>query len=276
MRLRLGIAMCACLLAIAGTAAGFTFNDPALDAAVRGATGYSGPPTGDIAPADVAGITTLDASHQGIADLSGIQNLTNLNVLGLGFNNITSVALLTGLTNLVSLDLGFGSPLDADFDIMNSTANQITDVSPLATLINLQYLNLGGNAGITDINILGNMDSLAALILGYSTIADFTPLNDVATQLSMFFSVSTGMTDTDVDQIVSTMVNLQVMGLTQISDISSLTGLTSLAGVLLGGCTISDYSVMAQWSSLAQLALLYCPLLTSLDVLNGLNLPIVS
>ena len=113
-----------------------TFPDENMEAAIRDALGK---PAGEaITPAELAGLTELPATMQGITDLSGIEYCTNLIGLNLWGNQISDLSPLASLTNLTTLGLW---------------ANQISDISPLASLTSLEYLHLGVNQ-ISDISPL--------------------------------------------------------------------------------------------------------------------------
>ncbi len=113
-----------------------TFADENLEAGIRAALGK---PAGEaITPAELAGLTALDARMRGITDLSGIEYCINLTVLGLMGNQISDLSPLASLTNLTYLNLG---------------ANQISVLSPLASLTNLTWLYLRANR-ISDISPL--------------------------------------------------------------------------------------------------------------------------
>ena len=88
----------------------------------------------------------------------------NVTVLLLGLNEITDVTPLSTLTDLQMVTLN---------------GNQINDITPLSTLINLQELYLYNNQ-ITDISPLANLTNLGgpfgALDLGKNLITDISPL----------------------------------------------------------------------------------------------------
>ena len=81
------------------------FPDPALERAVREAIGK---PSGRLAPSDLVGLTTLDASGLGITDIEGLQYGVDLTTLLLGSN------------------------------IESGARNRIQDIAPLRTLTNLE------------------------------------------------------------------------------------------------------------------------------------------
>ncbi|MDR1563466.1 MAG: cell wall-binding repeat-containing protein, partial [Oscillospiraceae bacterium] len=73
---------------------------------------------------------------------------------------ISDISPLANLTNLNYLELG---------------ENQISDISPLANLTNLTVLDLGTNQ-IIDISSLSNLTNLTSLTLNYNQISNISPL----------------------------------------------------------------------------------------------------
>lgn len=136
------------------------FPDPSLDAIVREAIGI---PEGPIYQNDVDTLSQLNAVNQGIANLDGSQCLTNLVEANLFWNQISDISPLTGLSNLEILVLG---------------DNQIIDISPLTNLTNLELLHLADNQ-ISDIGPISGLTNLWYLGLSYNQISDITPLLDM-------------------------------------------------------------------------------------------------
>ncbi len=103
----------------------------------------------------------------------------DLTTLRLDTNAISNLTPLAKLIHLEYLDLGFGDPMEenSNVDMMADDANAITSLSPLSTLVNLEYLNVAGNAGITDISVISSLPNLEELWLGHSALAGkFSPL----------------------------------------------------------------------------------------------------
>ena len=123
-----------------GVVPALAFADSALQAAVEAAAAASG---------DAAGLVTLTAKEQGIADLGGIEQLTRLEVLDLYGNEIRDLSPLAGLTRLRYLDLG---------------GNRVEEILPLASLKSLQVLLLPGNS-VTEVSALAGLDSLQSVDL---------------------------------------------------------------------------------------------------------------
>ncbi len=254
-----------------------TFNDPALLAAVKtqweSATGgtLSTPPQ-DTELANPL-FTTLTANGLGITDLTGLQACTSLTELNLGWNQITSLAPISGLTSLLHLDVGMGVDLmDNDIDPMQTGTNLITDLSPLAGLVNLEYLSIIGNTGITSIAAISTLDSLFSLWLGSNPITSFTPLSDVADTLALLVFIDNGVKNSDIP-IINGLVNLQGLGLLaeeNLTDISGLTGISPsfIFAVLMA--PITDISVVSNYTNLQMLEASQCQL-TVLPDLSGLT-----
>ena len=119
-------------------AATFAFADSALQVAV------------DEAVASASGaLVSLNANGRGIADLGGIEQLTQLEALDLAHNAIRDLSPLAGLRQLRLLDL---------------SNNQIEEVSPLGSLEQLQVLILAHNA-VQNLAAILELDSLHSVDL---------------------------------------------------------------------------------------------------------------
>ena len=104
------------------------FPDENLEAVIRDALDK---PEGDITPAELAGLTMLNAEVLRITDLTGIEYCTNLSELDLDINQISDISPLASLTSLEMLSL---------------TANQISDITPLVENSGLSgTISLGNN-----------------------------------------------------------------------------------------------------------------------------------
>ena len=121
------------------TGVALVFADSALQSAVEQAA----------AAGDAAGLVSLTAKERGIADLTGIEQLTRLEVLDLYGNEIRHLSPLAQLTRLRYLDLG---------------SNRVEEVTALESLQGLQVLLLADNA-VTDVSALAGLDSLQSVDL---------------------------------------------------------------------------------------------------------------
>jgi len=135
-----------------------TFPDSNLEAAIREAINK---PEGLIYISDLESLTDLIAIQRGISDLTGLEYCKNLQYkLDLQGNNISDISPLAGLANLQGLDLN---------------DNNISDISPLAGLTNLEWLVFTDN-NISDISPLAGLTSLKSLDLVHNNISDISPL----------------------------------------------------------------------------------------------------
>jgi len=128
--------------------------------------------------AELSGSEPLDISH-----LSGLINLTNLEITA---EHISDISPLSGLTNLTSLGLNCNnisdiSPLSGMSMLRHIFLinNQITDTLTLKTLTNLQNVYLQGNA-LTAVPELSTMSNLLLLDLSHNYISDISNLSKLS------------------------------------------------------------------------------------------------
>ncbi|OBR89825.1 internalin B precursor [Clostridium ragsdalei P11] len=119
-------------------------------------------PQGAIHKSDVDYLTHLEIEgHEGAeADISGIEDMTNLQDLTISFGKIKNIDKLKELTNLKTLHL---------------EGLELTDISWLKELKNLETLFLDGNK-ISDISVLKNLSKLESLSLKDNNITDISTL----------------------------------------------------------------------------------------------------
>ena len=170
-----------------------TFKDENLEQVVRDTIHK---PTGDIFKSDVKNITLLSGVYKKINDISGIENLTNLQELNLNDNEISDISPLKDLNNLKYLYLN---------------SNKISDINPLTNLTRLESLNLGTNR-ISDIKPLSNLTNLNRLFLDLCTnraVASgesnnitpnlFFAAGNFVKDLSPIFNIYPNLTDKDFE-----------------------------------------------------------------------------
>jgi Leucine-rich repeat (LRR) protein len=166
------------------------FKDENLEQAVRNKINKQ---SGDIYISDVKNVISLDASDKGIKDISGIENLTNLQIFDLSHNQINDISVLSGLTNLQTLNLSY---------------NQISDMSKLRGLSNLQTLNLNNNQ-ISDISAVQGLNNLKALNLSNNKISDISPLKGL-TNLQTLWLNNNQISDTDKESLKNILSNCNI------------------------------------------------------------------
>ena len=200
--------------------------DPALRAAIRGELGIL--PDVPLTKEELPRLHYLDADQKGVRNITGLAFATNLRELHLSENPITDLHPLASLTQLESLDLWGLSP-----DTLN------LDLRPLAELINLEKLSLGKNR-IADIHLLAGLRNLRTLELAHNDISDIRPLAALTNlkELSLKWNKITDI------HLLAKLKSLRTLDLSynNISDISPLANLTQLRTLWIQENLITDFT----------------------------------
>jgi|GEM_PF-3036622 hypothetical protein len=128
-----------------------------------------GKPWGAILPADVSGITNIDARDKGITSLEGLQYCASLNVLRLQGNDVRDLSPLSEISGLLEVFLDDNT--------------QITDISPLANHPYLHRLRIH-RTNVTDFRAfdghtgLRNIEYHGAKITDLSTLPSLPNLRE--------------------------------------------------------------------------------------------------
>ena len=218
--------------------------DANLAAALRETLGL--PPGAAITSDALRNLTRLDAKGRGIADLTGLEYAVNLTWLDLG-----------------------GTTIDGEW-----RENPISNVSPLASLTNLELLDLA-STGVSDVSSLASLTNLERLYLASTFVSDVSSLASLTNLRTLYLG---GPFVSDVSSLVS-LTNLRTLYLsgTLVSDVSSLASLTNLRWLSLSGPAVSDVSSLATFTNLEELYLWGTDVsdvsaLASLTNLEGLGL----
>ena len=242
-------------------------------------------PGAPITPDEMVGLERLWAPGGGgedsIVDLRGLECATRLEFLGLSGHRISDLSPLSTLASLRRLELG---------------GNHISDLSPLAGLTALQLLYLSQNREL-DLSTLSGLPALEQLYLASSEISDVSGLSGLpaleylnlrrnrisdASPLSGLPALEELVLTENRELEVSTLAELTVKDLDlthcEISDLSTLTGLTALVELDLSYNQISDMSPLTGLTSLVNLYLTDnqisdVPPLSGLTALKNLRLP---
>ena len=211
--------------------------DPNLRAAIAEALGKN--PNAPITVEEMERLGKLDARNRGIRDLTGLQFATNLIRLNLRDNQISDLSPLAGLINLRELRL------DHNF-------TGISDLSPLAGLINLEILDFSFDT-VSDLSLLplAGMTRLKYLHFTDCNVSDLSPLAGLVNLESLGFNRNNV---SDLSPLAG-LVNLKFIGTWghAISDLSALAGLTKLEEINFCGGNISDISPLAGLTGLKEL-----------------------
>ena len=196
--------------------------DPNLRAAIAEELGKSH--NAPITVEEMERLGSLSAGHRDIRDLTGLQFATNLRWLNLTVNPISDLSPIAGLINLRYLHFGRS----------NSEPNdgvRVSDLSPIAGLINLEKLHVD-TTNVSDLSPIAGLIKLEWLHFDVSNISDLSPL--------------------------AGLINLKRMGTWggPVSDLSPLAGLTKLEEVLICGGNISDLPPLSGLPNLRELYLI--------------------
>ena len=213
--------------------------DPDLRTAIAEELGKS--PNAPITAEEMKRLRELDVRDRNIHDLTGLQFATNLIRLDLGRwgdpgNQVSDLSPLAGLINLQQLFLD---------------RNQVSDLSPLAGLINLHELLINRNP-ISDLSPLRGLKNLKYLWMEDTLVSDFSPLRGLTNLVEFYFHHSFV---SDLSPLAG-LINLERIhfsGNRGVSDLSPLTGLVNLKRIGSWGHSISDLSPLAGLTKLERI-----------------------
>ena len=180
-------------------------------------------PNAPIIVEDMERLRRLEAQNRGIKDLTGLQFATNLRSLYLG-------------------------------EWWHGTGNQISDLSPIAGLINLQKLWISNNP-ISDLTPVSGLTNLTVLVLNKTLVSDLSPVSGL-TNLTCLSPGGSYISDLSP---IAGLINLEDLYFPggpddhNISDLSPLAGLINLKFIASWGHTISDLSPIAGLTKLERI-----------------------
>ena len=212
--------------------------DVNLRAAIAEELGKS--PNAPITVEEMERLKKLELQSKGIQDLTGLQFATNMDRLVLApwgeeGNQVSDLSPIAGLVNLKVLDL-FG--------------NNVSDLSPLAGLINLEWLTFERN-NVSDLLPLAGLINLRFLGFSEGNVSDLSPLAGLINLEGLKFH------DGNVSDLspLAGLVNLKRVDSwnSPLSDLSPLAGLTKLEKIDFCHGDISDLTPLAGLIGLKEL-----------------------
>jgi len=180
-----------------------TFPDPELESVIRGIV-YPNGGSQPIMLSQVLPIQSLNLVERSIKDLTGIDQLMNLNDLEMSYSSVSNLGPVSALKNMAYL---------------TGASTDIRDLSPIAGLTGIWYLDFSGDS-LTSIAALANMKNLQTANLQNNRISDLRPLANLKSVYTLRLSNN------------------------NLTSIAPLAGMTNLGRVELDGNGISDLSAM--------------------------------
>ncbi len=167
---------------------------------------------------DSLAVTVFYYNENDITSIQGIENCTNLTYLRLELQSITDISPVANLTKLEYLDFN-----------QNRT---IEDISPISNLNNLKKLILYSNP-IKDISAIANLLGLKELWLGDTPVSDITRLTNLVNLEVLYFDgVGTGISFNSIEPLANltklTKLNIAGRGIKDIKPLANLTELILL------------------------------------------------
>lgn len=181
-------------------------------------------------------ITTLGkVRERGIKSLKGIELLTGLKELDMRSNEISDLSPLASLGKLESIDL---------------RDNNLSSLAGIEELINVKELDVRGN-NVESLEPLKNILSLEALDLRDNSITDIQPLEGLVNVKELNLR-NNGITDISPLANLKQLVSLNLHS-NQVSDLTPLTNLTKIEELILRRNQISDITPLQNLVVLADL-----------------------
>ena len=140
-----------------------------------------------------------------------------------------------------------------NLDWLNLNDNEISDLSPIAGLINLWELRLNRNHNISDLSALKNLTNLHYLYFFETLVSDLSPLAGLINLRVI------GAWDHSISDLspLGGLTKLEIINFCggNISDLTPIAGLTGLTELYLAAEKISDISPLAELTGLTRLGL---------------------
>ena len=200
--------------------------DSNLRAAVAEALGKSA--NAPITPEEMKRLRRFNAGRRNVKDLTGLQFATNLTWLHLINNQISDLSPIASLIKLRELW---------------TRHNNISDISPVRGLTDLTHLEVHDNQ-VSDISAVRNLKNLIELHVGKNRISDLSPIAGLINLKELYMSDNTV---SDLSPLLQ-LINLEELHCEDntVSDLSPVAGLIKLKEFAFGANNISDVSPLAR------------------------------
>ena len=199
--------------------------DPNLRAAIAEALGKN--PNAPITAEEMERLKELDVPDRGIHDLTGLQFATNLSRLYLRDNQISNLSPLASLINLRDITLD---------------SNPVSDLYPVKSLKNLTRLWCH-QTQVSDLSPIAGLINLRDLRLITNPISDLAPVRGL-TNLTRLYLADTLVSDLSPVRGLTNLTHLDFRD-TLVSDLSPVAGLINLEVLRFSNESLSDLSPLA-------------------------------
>ncbi len=225
----------------------------------------------DVSPlAGLSGLTELVLNWGSVSDISPLAHLSNLETLELWNNEIEDFSPLEVLTGLRELDISDNKLTDDDLvHIQGLTPLErldvgkyysdpetyvLTDIGPLAKLVNLTELHVEGQ-DISDLSPLSGLTGLKELHFFSNDIEDLSPISGLVNLEEIALGENPISDLTPLSGANLERLERLYMWNCEIEDLSPLSGLTSLKLLHLYGNEVVDISPLAGLTDMEELHL---------------------
>lgn len=178
-------------------------------------------------------------SNNGLVDISALAGLGRLRKVALSGTNVTDLSPLANLTQLQALCLW--------------DAIAVTDLSPLAKLGKLQFISVRGTQ-VIDLSPLASLSLLQEIDLAATGITDIAPLTNLI-NLRVLYLQGTPIADLGPLRGLTRLQNLHLANTHSLTDLSPLAGLVRLWQLLLSATHATDLAPLSGLVSLESLFL---------------------
>ena len=224
--------------------------DPNLRAAIADELGKS--VNAPITAEEMKGLRAIDLANKGVRDLTGLQFATNVTWLHLIDNQISDLSPIAGLMELREIW---------------ARGNVLSNLSPVRGLTNLTHLEFPGSP-ISDLSPVKGLTNLIYLNCNNTLVSDLSPISDLV-NLEWLLMHHTNVSDMSP---ISGLINLKVIYFNNdtVSDISPFAGLANLEVFGTWGNPFSDLSPLAGLTKLHKVDICGA-MLSDLSPLAGLT-----
>ena len=172
----------------------------------------------------------------GIRNLKGLEFAINLTRINMSHNQVTDISPVAGLIQLRELWL---------------TDNLVSDISPVSGLTNLNILGVSECPNLSDISHVRNLTNLTRLDLVRTQVSDISHVRNLTNLVHLDFRHSLVSDISAVRRLIN-LVHLD-FGDTLVSDLSPMAGLINLTVLGCWEANISDLSPLAKLDNLVHI-----------------------